>query len=158
SIYAKARASRQEVINRYLDSERLKGDAARGQAKFETICIACHRSGDKGFPVGPDRVTFKTKGRTIILTNVLDPNREVAPQYLAYALTTTGGETATGTIASENPSSVTLRLPFGEEKEYSRASIASLQALGQSLMPEGLEAQLTPQDLADLLEYITTAP
>lgn len=157
-IYAGARASRQEVVNRYLDSEKLQGDAARGQAKFDQVCIACHRSGDKGFPVGPDRVTFKAKGRTVILTNVLDPNREVAPQYLAYSLTTKSGETLTGTIAAESPSTVTLLLPFGAERPFPRESIASLQALGQSLMPEGLEHQLTPQDMADLVEYIVTAP
>ena len=53
--------------------------------------------------------------------------------------------------------SVTMRQAYGREDVIPRASIAKMQSQGNSLMPEGLEAGLRPQDLADLLEYIETA-
>jgi len=39
----------------------------------------------------------------------------------------------------------------------SRSNIRKMQSQGQSLMPEGVEVGWTPQDLADLIEYIETA-
>jgi hypothetical protein len=50
-----------------------------------------------------------------------------------------------------------LRLPFGKESVIPRANIASMRSRGQSMMPDGLEGGLTPQDVADLLECIATA-
>jgi len=78
----------------------------------------------------------------------------VAPRYLNYTIETKSGESFSGLIASETPSGVTLRGPNGTETVVLRSHITRLQPSGQSLMPEGLEVGLTPQDLADLLEYL----
>jgi len=50
-----------------------------------------------------------------------------------------------------------VRQAYGKEDIVPRSQIRKMRSQGQSLMPEGLEVGLTPQDLADLLEYIETA-
>jgi putative heme-binding domain-containing protein len=50
-----------------------------------------------------------------------------------------------------------VRQPYGKEDVILRSNIKSMKSQKQSLMPEGLEAGLKPQDFANLLEYISTA-
>ncbi|HSH94931.1 MAG TPA: hypothetical protein VK968_12350, partial [Roseimicrobium sp.] len=109
-----------------------------------------------GYQLGPDLVTVQNSGKEKLLTNIIDPNREIAPQYLAQTVETTDGESVSGVIVSESASTVTVRMAFGKEAAFPRNRIAKLQSQGQSLMPEGLEAGLTPQDVANLLEFIIT--
>lgn len=61
-----------------------------------------------------------------------------------------------GVIASESPTSIILGQPFGKEETVLRSKLKRMQNLGKSLMPEGLEAGLTPSQMADLLEFIET--
>ena len=70
---------------------------------------------------------------------------------------TNTGESYSGMIANESPSSITLRGPNGTETVVLRSQIARLRASGQSVMPEGLEVGLTPQGMADLIEILGVA-
>ncbi len=67
---------------------------------------------------------------------------------------TPSGETLTGIVASETPSGLTLRRANGEESSVLRRDIAEIKAWPASLMPEGLENSLSPQDFSDLLEFL----
>lgn len=148
---------REEIVKRYLDAAlKLKGDPERGKVAFlKGACITCHKTPDgQGMEVGPDVATFKTAGADSILKNVFDPNAEVAPQYQTFTFDLHSGETLLGIIARENATEVTLRMPGGLEKTFPRKEVAGMKGLGRSLMPEGLEAALTEQDMADLLAYI----
>jgi putative membrane-bound dehydrogenase-like protein len=149
--------SRESVVARYQKALDMKGDAEKGRLKYEAVCLSCHRYGDKGFAVGPDAVTFKAAGKDSILGNLFNPNKEVAPQFQAYAFTLKGGEVVVGMIANESPTEVTIRQPFGVEKKVVRSEIEGMKGVGMSLMPEGLEAALSVQDVADLMEFLTTA-
>ena len=120
-------------------------------------CASCHRLAGQGYALGPDLASVKSSGKEKLLLNILDPNREVAPNYLSYVLETKNGETLLGLIANENASSLTLRRANGDESVVLRSSIKYIQSVGVSVMPEGLEAGLGQQDFADLLEYISTA-
>jgi putative heme-binding domain-containing protein len=62
-----------------------------------------------------------------------------------------------GIIANETTSSITVRQAYGKEDVVLRSNMQGMTSQGQSLMPEGLEQGLTPQDFANLLEYISTA-
>jgi putative membrane-bound dehydrogenase-like protein len=148
---------RQQVIDAYQTALQLPGDAARGKEVYLKLCVSCHRLGGNGFALGPDLVTVKSTGKEKMLVNILDPNREVAPQYLAYDVETKDGESQVGVIANETTTSLTMRQAFGKETVIMRSDVKGRRSLGQSLMPEGLEQGLTPQDFANLLEYITTA-
>jgi putative heme-binding domain-containing protein len=93
-------------------------------------------------------------GKEKLLVNILDPNREVPPNYFAYVVDTKEGDSYTGLIVNETASSVTVRQPLGNEVVVPRSQIAKMQASRLSLMPEGLEEGLTHEDLADLVEFI----
>ena len=117
----------------------------------------CHRIGSQGQAVGPDLATVKTAGKEMLLVNILDPNREVAPKYLNYTVETKSDESFSGVVVSESPSGITLRGPNGTETLVLRSQIDRMRVSGQSLMPEGLDIGLTPQDMADLIEYLGVA-
>ena len=121
---------------------------------FEARCATCHKLGSEGHALGPDLATVKNAGKEKLLTNILDPNREVNPNYLSYLIETKGGESFSGIIVNESGNSVTLRMAGGTESVVARANLASMQSQGKSLMPEGLEEGLSQQDMADLLEFI----
>jgi putative heme-binding domain-containing protein len=147
-------AARQSVVELFQPALGLKGDAPTGRTIFQARCASCHKLGTEGHTLGPDLATVKSGGKEKLLIAILDPNREVAPNFASYSVETKDGENLTGVIASESAGSVTLRMAGGTESVIPRANIASLQSQGRSLMPEGLEEGLKPQDLADLLEFI----
>ncbi len=147
----------QAVVDAFQPALSLKGDAAAGRQIFAQRCIPCHRLAGTGFAVGPDLVSAKSNGKEKLLTSILDPSREVAPQYITFDIDTKDGESYVGIIANETPASVTVRQAYGKEDIIPRTNIKSMKSHSQSLMPEGLESGLKPQDLANLLEFITTA-
>jgi putative membrane-bound dehydrogenase-like protein len=150
---------RADVIAAYQPALQRKGDLAKGKLAFMKACLACHKTHEgEGIQVGPPIESFAAAGAETLLGHILDPNREVAPQYQAYTYELTDGTVATGFILTENSAEITLRMPGGIDKTFSRGTVASMKGLGQSLMPEGLEATLTVEEMADLLAYITTPP
>jgi putative heme-binding domain-containing protein len=149
-----ATAPRQSVVDAFQPAMKLKGDATSGRKIFQARCASCHKLGAEGHTLGPDLATVKGGGREKLLIAILDPNREVAPNFASYTVETKDGESLLGVLASESAGSVTLRMAGGAESVIARANITSLQGQGRSLMPEGLEEGLKPQDMADLLEFI----
>lgn len=156
-LTAKPASSRQQVINGFLPALLLKGNAQRGKKIYDERCISCHRLGGEGHLLGPDLITVKSTGNEKMLANIIDPNAEVRPEYVGYVVETHDDESLLGLVVNETGTSVTLRQAYGKEDVIPRASISSMRSQGQSIMPEGLEAGLTPQQMADLLQYISTA-
>lgn len=150
---------RTDVIARYQPALAKKGDPAKGKLAFMKACIACHKTHEgEGIVLGPPIATFATAGAETILGHILDPNREVAPQYQAYVFEFQDGTSATGFILAENATETTLRMPGGIDKTFSRSQVASMKGLGMSLMPEGLEATVSVEEMADLLAYLLNPP
>jgi putative heme-binding domain-containing protein len=145
---------RQKVVDAYQPALTLTGNAARGAQIFAKTCVACHRFNDIGNPVGPDLASIGDKSPPTLLVSILDPNRAVEPQYVAYVVETNDGQSLTGVLGSETATSITLLQPSVPPVQILRADIKSVRATGQSLMPEGLETGLSPQDLADLIAHI----
>jgi putative heme-binding domain-containing protein len=149
-------ADRAAVVERYQREMReLTGDAARGRQVFLTACAVCHRVGDVGVELGPSLSAFVPRGAEALVLNVLDPNREVNPQFINYMVTTTDGRTLAGIIVAETAGSLTLTAGAGGAFTVARDQIVTMTSTGQSLMPIGLEAALSPQAMADLFAYIT---
>ncbi len=146
--------SRAEMTAKFKPALTTKGDAARGQAQYLARCLTCHRAAGQGMEVGPDLITVKTKGRDALLTAILEPNKEVASQFIAYVVNTKDGQTLTGVISKDDASSLTIRTLGGIEQTIPRSNIASSSSDGHSLMPEGLETGLDVQGMADLLTFI----
>ena len=148
--------SRDVVTAKFAPSIDLAGDAPRGQTVFQRACVICHRAAGQGMEVGPDLLTVKNKGRAALLTAILDPNKEVAAQYMSFLVQTRTGESYLGVIAEDTATQLTLKMPGGIAKTILRADVSGSSSDGRSLMPEGLEGGLTTQDMADLLTYIET--
>jgi putative heme-binding domain-containing protein len=148
-------ADRRRVVEAYRDALDLRADAAHGKAVFKKTCATCHRLENEGYEVGPDLLSaLRNKSGEQLLIDVLDPSREVDPRYLNYLVTTKKGQTLTGMIAAETASSVTLRRGEKQEDTVLRGQIEEVQATAKSVMPEGLEMQLSKQDLADVISYL----
>jgi len=148
---------RVEAVKNYAAALEIKGDIARGQAIFLERCASCHRLGGHGVAVGPDLESVRAAGKEMLLGNIIDPNREVPPRFAAYEITPKGGgEPLTGVLANDAPNGVTLRQANGADAFIPRADIQAMKPTGHSLMPEGLEAGLTPEEMASLLARILT--
>lgn len=149
---------RAKVVAEYTKSIDLKPDPARGKGLFKTHCAACHKLDGVGQDVGPNLLAvLPNKSPADLLVAVFDPNREVDPRYVSYQAATADGRVLTGVVAAETPAGVTIRRADGAEDTVLRANLEALRSTRLSLMPEGLEKQLRPQDVADLFGYLRTA-
>lgn len=130
------------------------GSSSRGAAVFARVCATCHKAEGRGESVGPDLATVASRTADDLLIHILDPNREVAPTYLDYRATLTDGRIVTGRIASETASSIAFQRAGGVTETVPRDQVEQVASSGLSLMPEGLEASLTPSEMADLIAYL----
>jgi len=152
-----AASPRSEVVADYQAVLQMAGSGQRGRATFTKHCAACHKLGDIGHAIGPNLAAMRNRGPAAILVNVLDPNREVNPQYLNYVAITKRGRSYSGMIAAETAASVTLVRGEGASDTLLRVDIDQLKSTGASLMPEGLEKEIDKQSMADLLAFIRSA-
>ncbi len=146
-----SRHEREAVVARYAEVSRLKGEASHGLQLYQQNCATCHRLHNEGNELGPDLGTVAGKPVEALLTAILDPNQAVESRYMAYTATAADAREATGLLVAETPNSITLRLAGGVEQVFLKRELTELRASKLSLMPEGLENALTPQDLADLI-------
>jgi putative heme-binding domain-containing protein len=147
--------SRQKVVDAYRPALALRGDPAAGAAVFKKACAICHRLGGEGTDVGPDLAALADRSPSALLVAILDPNRAFEAKYTDFTIQTTDGRILNGLVAAETGSSVTLRRQEGKEDVLLRSEIDAMAASGRSLMPEGLENDIKPQDLADLIAYLS---
>ena len=145
---------RRQVIDSYRSALKLEGDANRGQALFTQNCAVCHRKNGLGADIGPDLNSVAAWQSEALLTAILDPSREVQPQYLAYTATLTDGDAVYGLIAEESGNSVTMKGLDGKSRTLVRSQIKSLAGTNRSLMPDGLESVLSPQGMADVIRFL----
>ena len=145
---------RRAEVQAYRPALGRKGDATAGREVFRKNCVGCHRIGDEGHEVGPNLASIRTKAPEEILDQILDPNRLVDPQYVSYQVLTTGGRVVDGILDAANPTSVTLRRAEGATETVLRANIEKIVCTGVSLMPEGLEKVIAPEQMSDLIAFL----
>ena len=148
---------RKQVLEDYRDVAILKGDAQRGRAVFAKTCAACHALDRTGFSVGPDLAAVANKTPQYLLQEILDPNRNVDSRYVSYIAVTKQGRTLTGLLSVESAGSITLKGQEGKQEVILRSDIEELASSTMSLMPVGLEKDLSKQNLADVIAYLGTA-
>jgi putative membrane-bound dehydrogenase-like protein len=156
AVFAQTSQARQSVVDAYRPALARRGDRIAGAAVFKKICASCHRLENEGVEVGPDLASLSDKSPESLMIAILDPNRAFEARYTAFAIATVDGRVLNGLIASESATAVTLRRQEGKEDVLLRTDIEQMSASGQSLMPEGVEKDLKPADLADLIAYIAS--
>jgi putative membrane-bound dehydrogenase-like protein len=127
---------------------------ANGRVVFNAVCATCHRLDREGYAVGPDLFDIRRQTKENILFHIVNPDAEIAPAFTAYLAEAKDGRVLSGILVGDTPTSITLRGPLGVEASLLRSDLAKLESLPSSLMPTGLEAGLSRQQLADLLAYL----
>ena len=147
-------ADRQKVLADYAAALTLSADRRRGGALVAQHCLACHQILGRGKRIGPDLSGIGSHPKEQQLVSLLDPSRQVSPDFLAYTLITHDGEVLSGLLAGETADSVTLRRAEGNDEIVPRSNIESLKAAGKSLMPDGFEQKLSVPDVADVIDFL----
>jgi putative heme-binding domain-containing protein len=150
----KTSSERQSIIDQYQTALEHPGSITAGNAIFEKHCSACHRLGDAGFSLGPDLSASPYRAADALLVHILDPNRVIQPKYVQYLAVDTNGRTHTGMVVSQTATSLTLTRDRDTSVTLLRRNIDQLISSGKSSMPEGLEKQISPLQMADLLAYL----
>jgi putative heme-binding domain-containing protein len=144
---------RDKVVKDYASAGKLAGDPERGHVLYTNLCAVCHRLKNEGNEIGPDLGTVAGKPAEQLLEAILDPNRAVEMRYLTQIVTLKDGRQITGMLAEETANSITLKLGASIEVIL-RTQIEKSEAGTRSLMPDGLENLLNPQQMADVLAWI----
>jgi putative heme-binding domain-containing protein len=147
--------NRAAVIEKFTASLQMTGDKGRGRELFEKSCAQCHSFAGFTGKVGPNLSGINARPKEALLVDILDPSRQVPPEFLSYTVTITEGESITGLVLAESPASVTLRRPNLPDDTIPRSRIKTIQPGKLSLMPDGLDAGMTLQDMADLLQFLS---
>ncbi len=154
TIFESVAGDRQKLVREYTVNG--AGDAAAGLALFRQQCAQCHKFKGEGTALGPDLGGLTDRSVESLLVAILDPNQSVETPFVNYTIGTSDGRELSGIIASESGSSVTLRAAGGAEHVLLRKEIKEMSSSGLSLMPEGLEQGITPQQMNDLIHYLMT--
>jgi putative membrane-bound dehydrogenase-like protein len=148
-------AHRREVLEQYREVLVMSGNKERGRHVFRESCAACHQVREQdGIAFGPDLATVRHWSPPALMSKILDPNRSIANGYEMWLIERRDGTGIAGVIAEESSGSVTVRNAGGEEMMIPRSQIESIGATNVSAMPSGLENEIDPQQMADLIAFI----
>jgi putative heme-binding domain-containing protein len=157
-LAAAVNTNRQQVVQQYLKGATAHtSDSARGKEVFAKRCANCHRLEGMGHAVGPDLSALTDRSAGAMFVAVLDPNRAVEDKYLDYLVRLTDGRTASGMLREETGTSIILAAAEGKTTTILRTDIEQLASSGKSLMPEGVEKDITPPEMADLATYLASS-
>ncbi len=150
-------ADKQKEIGRYKKIYQLggsqPGDALRGRIAYTRICAQCHTLFGVGGKVGPD-ITGSNRGDLdYILQNIVDPNAIMPNDYRASTIEMKDDRILTGIVKEQNEKTLTVATA-NETLTLARDEIATIKESQLSMMPEGLIANLTDQEVRDLIYYL----
>jgi putative heme-binding domain-containing protein len=155
ALLEESAAARGEIANRYAAAVEGGGDPARGQQVFARVCAACHHlGGATEADLGPDLATVRHRPPLSLLVDILSPSQSIAQGYETYLVERTDGRTEAGTLASQSATTITLR-QAAKTIPIERRDIRRLTVVPQSMMPANLDKVITPEQMADLLAYLT---
>ena len=136
----------------------LKGAPEKGKAVFllaANKCVDCHKHGGTGKEIGPDLTAIgKDRTKDELLESMLLPSRRVEAKYQSYILRAHDGRAVTGVLVKRDAKETVLRDATNKEHTFAAADIDTFTPARESIMPSGLLNDLTPQQAADLLEFL----
>ncbi|PYJ98650.1 MAG: dehydrogenase [Verrucomicrobia bacterium] len=135
-----------------------KGDIRRGQAIFnspKTACASCHKIGYVGGLVGPDLTSIgQARTERDLLESVVYPSASFVRSYEPMVVATKSGDEYSGVVRRDAADEVLLTTGPNTEVRIARSDIAEMRPGTVSIMPQGLDEQLSRQELADLLAFL----
>jgi putative membrane-bound dehydrogenase-like protein len=135
--------------------KRTPGDAKAGVVVFKKLCAQCHKIHGEGVDVGPDITSNGRADFDQLLSNIFDPSLVIGAGYQAVTVNTKQGQLISGLIVEDNSERVVLKVQGGEQKAIARKDVDEQFTSKLSMMPEDLERQLRPQEIVDLLSFLS---
>jgi putative membrane-bound dehydrogenase-like protein len=145
---------RNKVVEKYRSLVKSTGNISTGATVFGKTCAACHRVNGIGHATGPDLAALTDRSTDFLLISILDPSRVLDGRYSNFTALTKRGLQYSGMLLAESAASVTLVGPDGKQQEISRSDLEELTNTGKSLMPDGLEKEVSPEAMADLMAFL----
>ncbi|MEO2089912.1 MAG: c-type cytochrome, partial [Gemmataceae bacterium] len=134
------------------------GDVRRGHQVFgsaKAACVTCHKVAYVGGLVGPDLTKIGAiRGERDLLESIVFPSASFVRSYEPVKVQTKDGKTYSGILKSDVADEVVLTVNATDEVRLSRKDIDEITPGTVSVMPAGLDQQLTPQELADLVAFL----
>jgi putative heme-binding domain-containing protein len=130
-----------------------KGDASRGRALFARTCVQCHSLFEPGGKVGPELTGANRSEIDYLLSNIMDPSAVVGKDYQATTVRTKSDRVVSGIIKLEDRERITL-MTENDTIVIPRAEIDAMKTAEISMMPEGLLAALSNDEIRDLFAYL----
>lgn len=146
---------RQKVVEQLLPLIKRTGNAAQGKETFKKFCTKCHVHSGEGTRIGPDLTGMAVHPKEELLIHIIDPSRSVEGNFRIYSVLTNDGRVFNGLLASESKTSIELYDAEGKKHAIQRDDVDELLASTKSLMPDGFEKQVSPDELVNLLEFLT---
>lgn len=148
---------REEVINRVANQLRwdARGNAEKGWVVYDRICGQCHLMHGRGNEVGPN-ITANGRGSyEQLLVSVFNPSLVIGNAYKSVTIRTDDGTIVTGLLIDRNDQRTVVKVQGGKEQTILQSDIEEFRQDSKSLMPDGIENQMTAQELADLFALLT---
>jgi len=142
------------VLNPSGTTLRFKGDPLEGQKLYTQICATCHKLFREGNIIGPELTGADRKNSEWLLTQIVDPNAFIRPEYVNHNVEMKDGRSLSGLIVEQSDSALTLLDAQNQRTVLNRADMKEVTASSTSLMPEGLLELLEPQQVRDLFSYL----
>jgi putative membrane-bound dehydrogenase-like protein len=133
-----------------------RGDAVKGAVLFKAqSCSACHTDADGQVLKGPHMVDIgKRYNAAELVESILKPSEKIAQGFETYSFEMTNGTVFSGFVVSERAKSVLIREGTGTPRELRLDQIEARTIQKQSMMPDGVVNNRTPEELADLIAYL----
>jgi len=147
-------SDRQKVIERYSPCLEQPINMDRGKQLFAQHCAACHKVDNVGVAIGPDISDSRTQTSAQLLVSILDPNRVIDNNYFRITVQMNDGTLHDGIVVEESAEHVTIKNQQTSALVIRKPEIEAIKPSGLSLMPEGIEAQMDEQAMADLVGYL----
>lgn len=137
------------------------GNIEQGKQVFlnteKSLCLKCHRVGDKGDRIGPELSGLGNRfSRIYIAESILDPNRTIAPSFGTLVVRLDSGQVLSGIKIVETENFLTLVDNQAQKHVFNKTEIAEQKTSPLSTMPEGLEKKLSENEFVDLVAYLAS--
>jgi putative heme-binding domain-containing protein len=156
-IRSLARAPGEPTWKPYLGGDPKAGERLFFDPKGKALCAKCHAVGGEGGRVGPllDRIASR-RAPEYVMESILEPSKDIDPQYEAVQVVTAKGQTIVGLRVNESNFSIQLREESGQFHSFLKRDLDEVVVLKKSLMPETFAEQLSVKELHDLFAYLMT--
>ncbi len=156
-INSETTKEREEVVKNVANALRwdARGDADRGLAIYDRICGQCHVMNGRGNEVGPNITSNGRGSYEQLLVSVFNPSLVIGDAYKSVTLRTVDGTVVTGLLMEKTDKRTVIKVQGGKVETIAAEDIEEFKQDTKSLMPEGVEKQLSTQELADLFALLT---